>query len=365
MNGSTNGSTTSNASQGTNEKMSVFEDSSSSKGRDDGTAVWGNPQSQQQQKICLWKGGDEQNPMEAKMLCANGLLAAPPGEADGGNGPSVVGLSPSSPGLIRLPSASNNTASKPTEPWIKSQTPAPTGTRGSSGAGAWGDTNGTNISNSNSNSNNNCRPTSEWGQSMASVVDAASDAKNHRGWGEPGHDTPSSPGPMWGKSKNSPSSWSEGQIDTSSWSGSKQKPLTKEMIWASKQFRLLTDNLGFKKEDVETALRSSNLNMEEALHELKSWTADDKPKMSPVTGNTPPSLLTGGLTNASLTSSSSSSSSIVPPNCGTNNPANNIGAALRANTSSLSNTQSFPSVSHRVPLALVPYPRHRLRQVPD
>ncbi|XP_046663317.1 protein Gawky isoform X1 [Homalodisca vitripennis] len=43
-----------------------------------------------------------------------------------------------------------------------------------------------------------------------------------------------------------------------------QKPLTKDMVWASKPFRILSD-MGFKKEDIETALRSSNMILEDAL----------------------------------------------------------------------------------------------------
>ena len=39
-----------------------------------------------------------------------------------------------------------------------------------------------------------------------------------------------------------PNNWSDGQIDTSSWNASKAtKPLTREMILSSKQFRLLID----------------------------------------------------------------------------------------------------------------------------
>ncbi|XP_063224189.1 protein Gawky isoform X2 [Bacillus rossius redtenbacheri] len=41
------------------------------------------------------------------------------------------------------------------------------------------------------------------------------------------------------------------------------KPLSKDLLWASKQFRILVDR-GYKKEDVESALRSSNMNFDDA-----------------------------------------------------------------------------------------------------
>ncbi|KAK9888232.1 hypothetical protein WA026_000500 [Henosepilachna vigintioctopunctata] len=47
----------------------------------------------------------------------------------------------------------------------------------------------------------------------------------------------------------------------------KQQQFTKEMVWNSKQFRCLVD-MGFKKEDVENALRLRDMNFEEALDML-------------------------------------------------------------------------------------------------
>lgn len=49
--------------------------------------------------------------------------------------------------------------------------------------------------------------------------------------------------------------------------GSGRPPLNKEVIWGSKQFRILCD-MGYRKEDVESALRSTNLQMEDALDML-------------------------------------------------------------------------------------------------
>ncbi|XP_013169228.1 PREDICTED: protein Gawky [Papilio xuthus] len=57
------------------------------------------------------------------------------------------------------------------------------------------------------------------------------------------------------------------------------KQIPKEVVWNSKQFRYLVD-LGYKKEEVEAALRSRDMNTEEALELLtaarsESWRRDD------------------------------------------------------------------------------------------
>ncbi|XP_077526607.1 trinucleotide repeat containing adaptor protein gawky isoform X2 [Haemaphysalis longicornis] len=78
----------------------------------------------------------------------------------------------------------------------------------------------------------------------------------------------------WGSKPKGPPSWADGQIDTSTWGGpSKQggKPLTKDLIYASKQFRLLSE-MGFKKEDVENALRCNQMNLEDTLMDLQAIT---------------------------------------------------------------------------------------------
>jgi len=49
-----------------------------------------------------------------------------------------------------------------------------------------------------------------------------------------------------------------------------QRPgVTKDMIWGSKQFRILAE-MGFRKEDVETALRQTNLQLDDALEMLNA-----------------------------------------------------------------------------------------------
>ena len=62
--------------------------------------------------------------------------------------------------------------------------------------------------------------------------------------------------------------------DTSGW-GPKppgpgpKKMVTGDMIWSSKQFRILCD-MGISKGDAESALRQTNLNLEDALELLSS-----------------------------------------------------------------------------------------------
>nr|XP_021192505.2 protein Gawky isoform X1 [Helicoverpa armigera]XP_021192521.2 protein Gawky isoform X1 [Helicoverpa armigera]XP_049699497.1 protein Gawky isoform X1 [Helicoverpa armigera] len=74
--------------------------------------------------------------------------------------------------------------------------------------------------------------------------------------------------------------------DIGEWGGPKPpqggplgKQLPKEMVWNSKQFRFLVE-MGFKKEEAEAALRSRDMNAEEALEMLASargdgWRRDD------------------------------------------------------------------------------------------
>lgn len=69
--------------------------------------------------------------------------------------------------------------------------------------------------------------------------------------------------------------WTE---EIGEWGGSKQPPLgkqqlSKEMIWSSKQFRCLVEH-GYKKEEVEAALRTRDMNAEEALELLAAARAE-------------------------------------------------------------------------------------------
>ncbi|CAB3361831.1 Hypothetical predicted protein [Cloeon dipterum] len=89
------------------------------------------------------------------------------------------------------------------------------------------------------------------------------------GWNEPNMMAQGS----WGGPKPKMGWGDTSDVDPSSWGHPKPgpKPLTKDMIWASKQFRLMTEmNIGYKKDDIENALRSTNMNMEDAIELLNS-----------------------------------------------------------------------------------------------
>lgn len=84
-------------------------------------------------------------------------------------------------------------------------------------------------------------------------------------------------GPAWDDASNP---WSnkqkpmvtplwESEMDWNHKQGGVKPPLTKEMVWNSKPFRMLCD-MGYKKEDVENALRVRDMNMEDALDMLSS-----------------------------------------------------------------------------------------------
>lgn len=81
--------------------------------------------------------------------------------------------------------------------------------------------------------------------------------------------------PSWGaqKPKNSMNpSWVDGDVDPTAWGHPPKqppKPMTKEIIWSSKQFRILSD-MGFKKEEVENALRVCAMSLEDALEYLNA-----------------------------------------------------------------------------------------------
>ncbi|GIY25140.1 hypothetical protein CDAR_615281 [Caerostris darwini] len=177
---------------------------------DDGTSAWGNPQ--RQGKVSHWKD------MPAAKPISGGMPIGPNGM----------------PGMLRLPGKdSGNTWSKP----------QPSG----NGRNSWQDVPGSTMGNWNDDP---MKGTSQAGQFV--------------GWNEANNSV------CWGAKPKTSSNWADGQVDTSSWLGpAKQggKPLCKDIVHASKQFRILTE-MGFRKEDVENALRNSNMNFEEAAVEL-------------------------------------------------------------------------------------------------
>ncbi|CAL1294287.1 unnamed protein product [Larinioides sclopetarius] len=206
---------------------------------DDGTAVWGNPV--HQGKVSHWKD------MPSAKQMPNCVM--PPGNlCQGGNPCAPHG----GPGMIRLPQTGSNMNKNDTV-WMKNQSMnrnlnwnEVSSHRDPSGRRIWDD-----------------NPLPD--KSVPGTPNTPNSAFGN--WGEPGHPM----GPYWGaKSKNPSCSWAEGQVDTSSWGGPMKqggKPLSKDLIWASKQFRLLME-MNFKKDDIENALRRSNMNLEEALMEL-------------------------------------------------------------------------------------------------
>ncbi|XP_045497250.1 protein Gawky isoform X2 [Colias croceus] len=105
----------------------------------------------------------------------------------------------------------------------------------------------------------------------------------HAGW--PDRDVPawsdtSGPG-LWPVPKPKPAGPTGGwPDDIAEWGGPKPpqsgsigKQLTKEMVWNSKQFRFLLE-MGYKKEEAEAALRSRDMNVEEAAEMLNAARGD-------------------------------------------------------------------------------------------
>ncbi|XP_054719773.1 protein Gawky-like [Uloborus diversus] len=215
---------------------------------DDGTAVWGNPV--HQGKVSHWKE------MPAKNI-PNCVM--PPGNMCQSGNPCTPHAGP---GMIRLPQAGSN-MNKNDNTWLKNQSlnrgghswsDAPPPHRDPSGRRIWDDIHNP-LQDKNVPGTPNT-PNSAFGN-----------------WGDPGHPM----GAFWGaKTKNSSCNWADGQVDTSSWGGPlKQggKPLTKDLIWASKQFRLLAE-MNFKKDDIENALRRNNMNFNDAMLELLALNKD-------------------------------------------------------------------------------------------
>lgn len=212
---------------------------------DDGTAVWGNPV-RTQKPVSRWKEEQAEAAAAAAALAAALANGKSPNCANGNNAPSQSGanssssnLPPASPGMIRLPPGAPQ-LSKSNEVWNKSQQTPQQMNR----LNPWAD--GVQPQ---TNREMPIMNTSGWGQGQEAVVEAAlvksvpgTPGTPNSGWGDPA----SSPQAYWGNKPRNSSSWSDGQIvDTTSWGGAKQKPLSKDMIWASKQFRMLVEN-GFK-----------------------------------------------------------------------------------------------------------------------
>jgi len=88
-------------------------------------------------------------------------------------------------------------------------------------------------------------------------------------------------------------SWEDsapGGGDMRGWGGSagNRPQFTKETIWSSKQFRVLMD-MNFRKEEAETALRNTNMQLEDAIDLLNNMNRGQMPNR----GGMPPSADTG------------------------------------------------------------------------
>ncbi|XP_043482810.1 trinucleotide repeat-containing gene 6B protein isoform X3 [Leptopilina heterotoma] len=180
---------------------------------DDGTSLWGNPGPNQRTmpgtKVSHWKDLPVPN-------IARGAMQCPPGMPQN-RMPGQPGMKPDVGGPM----------------W--SHPSGPGGRNGSWGDGphetaAWDETKG---------------PTT-WNEPQL----------NPASWGGPAAHKPKPMGPT--------GSWADSDMEpTSSWGHPSKQTLTKEIICNSREFRSLCE-LGYKKEDVEAALRSREMNRDEA-----------------------------------------------------------------------------------------------------
>ncbi|KAG8197988.1 hypothetical protein JTE90_029382 [Oedothorax gibbosus] len=205
---------------------------------DDGTANWGNPV--MQGKVSHWK----EMPPANKQMPPNCVM--PPNSM------------PPHGGMIRLPQSGPNKPGNMYDPskadpasWMKTQPPV-----------------GRTMSWNEVQNAPGRRMWDDVPQMPDKGVPGAPNMPNSA-FGGNSNETGYPVGPYLAAKKNS-NTWADGQVDTSSWGGPMKqggKPLTKDLIWASKQFRLLME-MNFKKDDIENALRRSNMGLEEALMEL-------------------------------------------------------------------------------------------------
>ncbi|XP_047367762.1 trinucleotide repeat-containing gene 6C protein isoform X4 [Vespa velutina] len=181
---------------------------------DDGTSLWGNPAANQRtmpaSKVSHWKDLPTPNIARGGMQCPPGMPQnRMPGQP--GMKPDVGG-----PGMWAHPGA-------------------PGGRNGT-----WAD---------------GPHDTTSW-----------DDPKTPATWNEPPLNPATWGGPATHKQKSMgpAGSWVDSDIDpTPSWGHPAKPSLTKDFIWNSREFRYLCD-LGYKKEDVELALRNREMNRDEA-----------------------------------------------------------------------------------------------------
>lgn len=215
---------------------------------DDGTALWGNPS--RQGKVSHWKDMPSAKPIINSGNAIGPAVGIPPASMGGG-------MQPAGPGMIRLPTGATVSNKGDMQPSVWNKPSLGRGNnwgempphRDSSNIGNWGDD-------------------SHMHNQIKNISASNAPGGPFSNWGEP-----TSPmAAYWGAKPKGASSWADGQVDTSTWLGpSKQggKPLTRDLICASKQFRMLLD-CGYRKDDIENALRNNSMNYDDALAELQA-----------------------------------------------------------------------------------------------
>ena len=212
--------------------------------RDDGTSYWGSGAKPPGAPVAPPVGGLGVSGWKDMPTPNNPQMRGPPGPP-GPNGP-------------RMPPGKDPWGQPPTRPWGEPTNPGNGGTapighnppnpgwgdpdmakRGDTSIGGWGDS--------------SQRGASQWnnGQRNPNPVRGSPEWESPVG---PNMDMPGQGGPAGWNNPMKPVG---------------PKKVTQEMIWSSKQFRMLCE-MGCSKADAEAALKNTNLNLEDALDMLKS-----------------------------------------------------------------------------------------------
>ncbi|XP_076338143.1 protein Gawky-like isoform X2 [Tachypleus tridentatus] len=211
----------------------------------DGTSVWCNPQ--RQGKECNWKDMPPPGPISEIGIIGNNVPHFRPS------------FPPNGSGMICLPPSFNPSSRKPDV-----------------GPPLWGKMSALNQGPNWSDMQHRCSPGSGvWDETH--VYPALKNIPGSTNWGESNHPMGTT---YWGAKPKTASTLNfDGQINTSGWASVKSsKPLPKDLICTSKQYRILLE-MGYKKEDVENALQNTTMNLEEALGELHTLANKDKSLM--------------------------------------------------------------------------------------
>ena len=164
---------------------------------------------------------------------------------------------PPGPTGPRMPPGKDPWGQPPTRPWGEPSdvNPGGAGPIGSTPSNVgWGDTDLLKRDSSVTGWGDAPRNPSQWNSGQRNVNPPLRGSPDWEGPGNPGMDMPGQGGP---------SGWNNPIKPVG------PKKATPEMIWASKQFRMLCE-MGCNKTDAEAALKSTNLNLEDALEMLKS-----------------------------------------------------------------------------------------------